>query len=255
MLNSKSYIHIWWWMLNELGLKGSELIIYATIFSFTNWTDDHCFHGSAEYLSNRAGISRQNVIKNLRKLEKKWLICRKEREMNWVKFVDYYTTGCPKMRQPLSQNETSYNSVNNSISNSIELDNIHNPQEEKFEIQLSDNTVAWLTKSPAELSPVLLSFVKDSFQKFKGIEYQWEKQWEKFFRGMVDDYNYLCKEYGEDLVQMVLQFVKQDEFRSKQIQSIWKLRKKNKDWVPYMVVMLEKIQNYKPKVIDLDQYK
>lgn len=255
MLNSKSYIHIGWWMLNELGLKWSELIIYATIFSFTNGTDDHCFHGSAEYLSNWAGISRQNVMKNLKKLEEKGFITRKEREVNGVKFVDYYATGCPKMRQDPSQNETSYNSVNNSISNSIELDNIYNPQDEKFEIRLSEDTIAWLTKSPAELSPVLLSFIKDSFQKFKGIEYQWKRQGEKFFWWMVDDYNHLCKEYGEDLVQMVLQFVKQDDFRSKQIQSIWKLRKKNKDWVPYMVVMLEKIQNYKPKIIDLDNMK
>jgi hypothetical protein len=35
-VNDKSSIHIYGWMLNELNLSGSELLIYATIFSFTN---------------------------------------------------------------------------------------------------------------------------------------------------------------------------------------------------------------------------
>lgn len=117
MINDKSYIHIWGWMLNELHLKWSELIIYATIFSFTNWTDDHCFHWSAEYLSERSWISRSNVMRNLKRLENKWLISRKERTINWVKFVDYYATGCSKIRQGVLQNATSYNSIYNSINN------------------------------------------------------------------------------------------------------------------------------------------
>ena len=117
MINDKSYIHIGWWMLNELHLKWSELIIYATIFSFTNWTDDHCFHWSSEYLSERAWISRSNVMKNLKKLEKKWLIYRKEKKINWVKFVDYYATWCPKIGQGMCQNRTSYNSIYNSNNN------------------------------------------------------------------------------------------------------------------------------------------
>lgn len=111
-------------MLNELHLKGSELIIYATIFSFTNWTDDHCFHWSAEYLSERAWISRSNVMRNLKRLENKGLIVRKERIINWVKFVDYYATGCSKIRQGVLQNATSYNSIYNSnkdIDKSISL--------------------------------------------------------------------------------------------------------------------------------------
>ena len=131
MINDKSYIHIGWWMLNELHLKWSELIIYATIFSFTNWTDDHCFHWSAEYLSERAWISRRQTLNSLKRLVEKWLISKKEREINWVKFIDYYATGCPKIRQDdwnnftgsekISdrgwKNFTSYNSIYNSINN------------------------------------------------------------------------------------------------------------------------------------------
>jgi hypothetical protein len=44
-----------------------------------------------------------------------------------------------------------------------------------------------------------------------------------------------------------LKFIKQDEFRSKQILSISKLRKKNKEWIPYMVLMIDRIKSYKPQ--------
>jgi hypothetical protein len=64
------------------------------------------------------------------------------------------------------------------------------------------------------------------------------------------DRDKLCKEYGEETVKTVLRYIKQDEFRCKQIQSISKLRKKNKDWVPYIIVIMEKITQYKPKIID-----
>jgi hypothetical protein len=53
-VNDKSSIHIYGWMLNELNLSGSELLIYATIFSFTNGTKNHCYQRSAEYLGKRA---------------------------------------------------------------------------------------------------------------------------------------------------------------------------------------------------------
>lgn len=126
MINDKSYIHIGGWMLNELHLKGSELIIYATIFSFTNGTDDHCFHWAAEYLSERAWVSRRQTLDSLRKLEEKWFIFRKEKNVNGVKFVDYYTnfTGWEETSQAPRRNFTSYKrdiDSNKDIDKSISL--------------------------------------------------------------------------------------------------------------------------------------
>lgn len=126
MINDKSYIHIGGWMLNELHLKWSELIIYATIFSFTNWTDDHCFHGSSEYLWERAWVSRRQVTDSLRKLEEKSLIFRREKKVNGVKFVDYYTNfpGWEKTSQAPWWNFPSYKrdiDSNKDIDKSISL--------------------------------------------------------------------------------------------------------------------------------------
>lgn len=130
MINDKSYIHIGWWMLNELHLKWSELIIYATIFSFTNGTDDHCFHWAAEYLWEWGGLKKRAVFNILKSLEKKWLIFRKERIVNWVKFVDYYTDynsnciGDAKNTSDQCKNNTSYKrdiDSNKDIDKSISL--------------------------------------------------------------------------------------------------------------------------------------
>ena len=91
MVKNESSIHIYWWMLNDLNLSWNDLIVYATIFSFTNWTDDHCYHGSASYLGEWCWLQRRQIMNILKSLEEKWLIIRKERNINGVKFVDYYT--------------------------------------------------------------------------------------------------------------------------------------------------------------------
>lgn len=91
MIRDESYIHIWWWMLSRLKLKWSELLVYATIYSFTNGTDEHCYKWSASYLAERCWTDKRNVYRILKKLEEKWYIQRKERIENWVKFVDFVT--------------------------------------------------------------------------------------------------------------------------------------------------------------------
>lgn len=91
MINNESYVVIWGWMLNNLKLKWNELVAYATIYSFTNGTDEHCYKWSAGYLAERCWIDKRSALRILQKLEEKWLIFRNERTENWVKFVDYYT--------------------------------------------------------------------------------------------------------------------------------------------------------------------
>ena len=253
-VNDKSSIHIYWWMLNELNLSGSELLIYATIFSFTNWTKNHCYQWSAEYLGKRANVSRKQVTMSLKKLENKWLIFRKEKKINGVKFIDYYInfTGWEETSQDRCKNFSSYNSIyidSNNISNTNVLDNISiAPQNE--------NKGSLLNKDPSDLStlgPVpseAQEFLRDSYEKYPSIKYQIDKQWEKYLFDTMKDREKLCKEYGEETVKTVLNYIKQDDFWCKQIQSIGKLRKKNKDWVPYIVVIMDKITQYKPKIID-----
>ena len=78
-------------MLNKLKLKWNELVAYATIYSFTNGTEEHCYKWSAGYLAERCWIDKRSTLRILQKLEEKLLIFRKDRFENWVKFVDYAT--------------------------------------------------------------------------------------------------------------------------------------------------------------------
>lgn len=253
-VNDKSSIHIYGWMLNELNLSGSELLIYATIFSFTNGTKNHCYQGSAEYLWKRANVSRKQVTMSLKKLENKWLVFRKEKKINWVKFVDYYTnfSGWEETSQDRCKNFSSYN--RDIYSNNKE--DINNKEDNISIAPKVQNKGSLLNKDPSELStlgPVpseAQEFLRDSYEKYPSIKYQIDKQWEKYLLDTIKDREKLCKEYWEETVKTVLNYIKQDDFWCKQIQSIGKLRKKNKDWVPYIVVIMDKITQYKPKIID-----
>ena len=50
MIKNENYITIQGWMINELGLKGNSLIIYANIYGFSQ-NNDCEFIGSANYLA------------------------------------------------------------------------------------------------------------------------------------------------------------------------------------------------------------
>ena len=67
MLQNENYITIQGWMVNELNLKGNSLIIYSIIYGFSQ-TDDCKFTGSANYLAEWCGCSRQTVMTTLNKL-------------------------------------------------------------------------------------------------------------------------------------------------------------------------------------------
>jgi hypothetical protein len=61
----------------------------------------------------------------------------------------------------------------------------------------------------------------------------------------------IIKQIWLETFTTILSFIKQDDFRSKQILSIAKLNRKNSDGVPYYVVIMDKIKQYKPKVISI----
>ena len=100
MIKNENYITIQGWMLNDLHLKGNALIIYATIYGFSQ-TNNCEFTGSANYLAEWCGCSRQTVITILNKLVTDNLIIKREEFRNNVKFCSYSVnlTGCQKSLQ------------------------------------------------------------------------------------------------------------------------------------------------------------
>ena len=79
MLKDTNYVTILPFMVNDLGLKGSSLIIYAVIYSFSQ-DEKSKFSGSIKYLSDWSGVNERGVISSLESLsdpQKKYIIIEK----------------------------------------------------------------------------------------------------------------------------------------------------------------------------------
>ena len=91
MIKNENFICIQGFMVNELKLKGSELLAYAVIFGFCQDGENH-FTGSARYIAAWCGIDKRNALNVLKKLVDKGLIEKIERVEKNIKFCEYRTT-------------------------------------------------------------------------------------------------------------------------------------------------------------------
>lgn len=72
-MQTESYVVLRPFMVEELGLKGSELVAYALIYGFSQ-DGESWFTGSARYVADWCGITRRNAINVLQKLTDKGLV-------------------------------------------------------------------------------------------------------------------------------------------------------------------------------------
>jgi hypothetical protein len=73
-MKNENYIQIQGWMINDLGLRGNELILYAIIFGFSQDGESQYF-GSQRYISRAMKVSLPTVNKVINKLlDKKFII-------------------------------------------------------------------------------------------------------------------------------------------------------------------------------------
>ena len=73
MVKENSFITIQAFMVNELNLKGNELLIYAIIHGFSQ-DGESMFMGTSKYLQEWMNVSQPTVLSTLAKLVKKKLI-------------------------------------------------------------------------------------------------------------------------------------------------------------------------------------
>lgn len=86
-----TYIVIQSFMVNDLGLKGNELLIYAIIYGFSQDGSSE-FSGSLQYLADWTNSSKQCVIDTLKKLLEKKLIMKNVINVNNVRLCTYKTS-------------------------------------------------------------------------------------------------------------------------------------------------------------------
>ena len=66
-ISDENYILIQGWMRTEMGLSGAALMVYATIYGFSQ-TGNCYYSGSIDYLAEWAGVKRRQVISILKNL-------------------------------------------------------------------------------------------------------------------------------------------------------------------------------------------
>jgi hypothetical protein len=87
-VKNENYYQIQGWMVNELGLKGNELMIYAIIYGFSQ-TDGQYFTGSQQYLADWTNATDRSVRNTLSALVEKGLLEKRDKTINKVKYCEY----------------------------------------------------------------------------------------------------------------------------------------------------------------------
>ncbi|MCR5252571.1 MAG: hypothetical protein K6C98_02525 [Treponema sp.] len=101
-IRDENYIQIAGWMLNELDLKGNELLIYALIHGFSQ-DGKSDYHGGLTYISLWTNSTKQGVIKALKSLLEKGLIVKDVYFENGTQYVRYWTV---KSRENVKTTQT-----------------------------------------------------------------------------------------------------------------------------------------------------
>lgn len=154
MVKENTYINIQVFMVNELHLKGNELIIYAIIWGFSQDGISE-FKGGLQYLADWTNSTQQGVLKALKSLLQKQLILKNEKRNGFIKYCTYKTTETKftgseplnkvesSIKQSLIDDETKFNgAIKQSLSNNINdtLDNTINNNKEFSAGNIPDNT-------------------------------------------------------------------------------------------------------------------
>lgn len=120
---SKNYVTIQGRMRTKLKLSGNELMVYAIIYGFSQ-TEWQKFNGSLAYLAERVGCTKRSIQNFLQNLCNKNLICKQEKFINWVRFVEYGIIN--DVQDFMGIEKISTGGVEKSSTNNIELYNIEN---------------------------------------------------------------------------------------------------------------------------------
>lgn len=125
-LNDK-YISIQGWMVEELKLKGNDLLVYAIIYGFSQ-DDESEFTGSLSYLAKWCNSTKNGIQKNLKKLIDAKLISKKSTIKNGVKYCSYSCTPYNRVVRGIQQSCTGYTTelhggIQQSCNNNIDKNN------------------------------------------------------------------------------------------------------------------------------------
>lgn len=121
-MRDNSFIVIQSWMISDLHLSGNDLIVYATIYGFSQDGTSN-FHGSLDYLAEWCNSTARSIKRNLNNLIEKGLIQEELTEIRGKTFHDYFCTSCAKVAQnvPKLHKMSAHNIDNNIVKENIDI--------------------------------------------------------------------------------------------------------------------------------------
>ena len=156
-------------------------------------------------------------------------------------------------------NKNSVSHTVNRVSHSVKNRPSHTVKTECPALKITDTN--WLNQTHEESwgfiysNSILLDICNtyiDNNITYPSINYQINKQGkEKYIEWQIQEAEKLIKKIWFQTFQTILQYLPHDEFWSKNILSIAKLNKKNKEWVPYYAIIMDRIKQRTPKVISI----
>lgn len=106
-LNPSSYVTVQAWMRSELGLSGNELLAYALIYGFSQDGFSR-FEGTASYVAEWCGITRENATRLLGRLVDKGFLDKEEsRTKDGHKHCSYAVAKCRNVTKPSDETSLS----------------------------------------------------------------------------------------------------------------------------------------------------
>lgn len=124
-------------------------------------------------------------------------------------------------------------------------------QSKTKKIEISDDAFTIYISNNNILYDIVYTYIYSNIETWN-ISYLVKTHWEKnYIYSQMLEAEKIIKQVWLETFKTILAFIKQDDFRNKQILTIKKLNKKNSDGVPYYVVIMDKIKNYTPKVISI----
>lgn len=165
-MENTDFLNIQGWMINELNLKGNELIIYALIYGFTKDGVSE-FRGSRQYMADWTNSSVRSVQNVVNSLVNKGMIEKNNHinkygslETSGYKAINVPKLSSEKSSSPLEKKvhegseKSSHNNIDNNISN-----NIVDIKEKNIKKESVNSVIAEYTESK-DLQDALHGFVE-----------------------------------------------------------------------------------------------
>jgi predicted transcriptional regulator len=224
-VSNNNYISIQGWMRHELNLKGNELMVYAIIYGFSQ-DGENDFTGSAAYMADWIGSTKQTVFNILKSLTERGLIKKTDVYNNGVKFCHYsaiplvknFDRGVVKNfdggDQKILPNNIDINNINN-------IDNIYSPAQ-KGQMDFPKRANGSVQKG--EPIPYINTDINTDSNTYIGAKPKAPKETKRFTPPTVDEVKAYCRERNNNIDAEY--FVDYYEARN------WELNKgrKVKDW-------------------------